>query len=95
MQTLAQLTFVVGAVWFAGALLLRLVAISCFICAAGLLALGSESPGSALRAATYGAGCWLISELLHRARHGRWRTRSGARLLSPHRWDSVLRRRQR
>jgi hypothetical protein len=65
-------------VWFVGALLLRLVAISCLIVTAGLLAMGTDSLAAPARLAAYGLACWAGSELLHRARRGYWRSRLAA-----------------
>jgi hypothetical protein len=67
-------------VWYLGGLLLRLAAISCFLCAAGLLALGDAV--SALGVAGCGLACWVAGQLLHRARSGRWRSARVARLVS-------------
>ena len=59
-------------VWFALGPLMRLTATACFLAAAGGLAIG-DTPAAAGIAAL-GAGCALVSHLLFRARHGRWRT---------------------
>ena len=67
-------------VWLFGALLFRLAAISCFIVTAGLFANGAPMSHGPARAATYGVACWLASELLYRARRGRWRSPVATRL---------------
>lgn len=68
-------------IWYVVGPLLRLAAISCFVCAAGLLAIGDTD---AAGVAGCGAVCWLVSHLLYRLRHGGWRTARAARLLG--RW---------
>ena len=65
-------------VWYVGGWLLRLAAASCFVCAAGLLALGDV--GSAAGVAGCGAACWTVGEILLRLRHGWWRSTRAARL---------------
>jgi hypothetical protein len=61
-----------------GGPLLRLAASSCFLCAAGLLALGDAV--SALGVAGCGLVCWIAAQLLYRARRERWRSARAARL---------------
>jgi hypothetical protein len=65
-------------VWCVGGLLLRLAASSCFLCAAGLLALGDAV--SSLGAAGCGLACWIGAQLLYRVRRGRWHWARAARL---------------
>jgi len=67
-------------VWYVGGWLLRLAAASCFLCAAGLLALGDVA--SAVGVAGCGAVCWTVGQILFRLRHGWWRSPRAARLLS-------------
>jgi hypothetical protein len=81
MNTLAQTLgpVVLGAlvVWYVVGPLLRLAAISCFVCAVGLLAIGDTA---AAGVAGCGLFCWLVSHLLYRLRHGAWRTARAAGL---------------
>jgi hypothetical protein len=80
--TIRELLLTLIVAWVLGALLLRLVATSCFIVTAWLLADGGQPLSSAARAAAYGLICWCASELLHRARRGAWRSPRAARLFS-------------
>jgi hypothetical protein len=70
-------------VWFVAAWLLRLAAVSCWVCAAGLLAIGDEL--SAVGVAGCGCVCWAAAQLLHRSRHRRWRSPALTRLLGSRR----------
>jgi len=77
-QALGPLLLTALVAWYLGGPLLRLAAISCFVCAAGLLALGDVV--SALGVAGCGLACWVGAQLLYRARQGRWRSARAARL---------------
>lgn len=79
-HALSQLLVVCVVAWFAGALILRLVAISCVICATALLAVGHGALAAPAGVAAFGLACWLVSELLHRGRRGYWRSVTLARL---------------
>jgi hypothetical protein len=76
-QALGPLLLTALVVWYLGRPLLRLVALSCFLCAAGLLATGDAS---ALGVAGCGAACWTGGQLLHRARLRHRRSALTARL---------------
>ena len=77
-QTLGPVVLGALVVWYVVGPLLRLGAISCFVCAAGLLAIGDTA---AAGVAGCGLVCWLFSHLLYRLRHGVWRTACAERLL--------------
>ena len=78
-QTLGSVVLATLVLWFVAGPLLRLAAASCFICAAGLLAIGDHI--SAVGVTGCGTVCWTLAQLLYRAFHGRWRTARAARLL--------------
>ena len=82
-DALGSLALVVIVVWTIGGLLLRLAATSCFVCAAGLLALGDIA--AALGVAGCGLACWIPGQLLYRARRGCWRSARAAARLSQQR----------
>jgi len=71
-QAVGPLLLAALVVWYVGGRLLRLVAVSCFLCAAGLLALGDV--GSSAGVAGCGLVCWGVGQLLYRARRGHWRS---------------------
>jgi predicted membrane protein len=77
-QSLGPLVLGALVVWYVVGPLLGLAAISCFVCAAGLLAIGDTA---AAGVAGYGVICWLGSHLLYRLRYGAWRTARAAHLL--------------
>ena len=56
-QTAGQVLLALLVVWVAGAFILRLAATSCFLCAAGLLALGDLVAAAGV--ATCGLACWI------------------------------------
>jgi len=78
-QAIGPLLFAALIVWYLGGPLLRLAAVSCFVCSAGLLALGDVTSSAGV--AGCGLLCWAGGQLLYRARRGRWRTARAARLL--------------
>ncbi len=65
-QTLASLILAALVMRCVAGALLRLAAISCFVCAAGLLAIGDHT--SATGVAMCGAVCRTARQLLHRTR---------------------------
>lgn len=76
MQSIANTLgpFVLAALvaWFVLGPLLRLTAIACFVTATAGLAVGDAPAAAGITAV--GAACAIVSHLLFRARHGRWRT---------------------
>jgi hypothetical protein len=79
-EVLGPLLLAALVVWYLGSPLLRLAAISCFVCTAGLLALGDAV--SALGVGGCGLAGWVGWQLLYRARRGRWRSARAARIFS-------------
>ena len=82
-QTLGSAALVALVMWSIGGPLLRLAATSCFVCAAGLLALGDMTSASGV------TGCgllsWIGGQVLYRARRGHWKSPRAAALLGCHR----------
>jgi hypothetical protein len=83
LDTLGAVIVAALVVWFVVSWLLRLAAISCWVCAAGLLAIGDEP--SAVGVAGCGCVCWAATQLLHRIRRGRWRSPALTRVLGSRR----------
>lgn len=70
-------------VWYVGGPLLRLGATSCFVGAAGLLAIGDVAAAAGVTGC--GLVCWIGGQLLYRARRGHWKSPCAAALLGRHR----------
>ena len=80
-QAVSQLVVVAVVAWFVGPALLRLVAISCAICATALLAIGDVDAATPAGVAAFGVACWLVGDCARRARRGYWRSPTLGRIL--------------
>lgn len=81
-QTLGSATLAALVVWHIGGPLLRLAATSCFVAAAGLLAIDDVAAAAGVTGC--GLVCWIAGQLLYRARRGHWKSPRAAALLGRH-----------